>query len=479
MNNGQTSWEEPAEVAAEALRASVVPIAKPRQASNSDIVSSWREMVTGTGRKYYYNAVTKMSMWEVPPEYAEYLERIKDPASIDKEVLEAKFMAMLKEKLGGGAEGDYWPSALQADLQREVEREERQQRSIQAQDDLRALFRATSEITSTTRYSEVLELLEGKAAFNAVANPKERASLFDEHISELRREEMDRNRQKKKRTAEKFQKLLASIPEIRIDTLWRNAVGIFRVRLQDDVDLSGMELMEQLAGYENYIKGLERADQQNEIDRRDEERKRERLNRKAFKTMLGELEENGTLRATSSWTEIYPLIKDRKEYIGMLSQSGSTPLDLFWDCVHRLQESYVKTTGPVIHELLALKEGWMDNTDLIQETATRHHLDPKLIDTLQTHINPSRKPSQPSAEETRALLVAKLEKHRITNRTQLDRLKHAIKHMTPPIQLDSQYEQYRTLIPDEVQDEDIRRYYFEKFIRHLKKKAGLVVSDDE
>lgn len=38
-------------------------------------------------------------MWEMPPEYAEYLERMKDPASMDKEVLESKFLALLKERV--------------------------------------------------------------------------------------------------------------------------------------------------------------------------------------------------------------------------------------------------------------------------------------------------------------------------------------------------------------------------------------------
>lgn len=65
----------------------------------SDIAASWREMTAANGRKYYYNAATKVSMWTVPPEYAAYLERIKDPARLDKEALEEKFMAMLKEKV--------------------------------------------------------------------------------------------------------------------------------------------------------------------------------------------------------------------------------------------------------------------------------------------------------------------------------------------------------------------------------------------
>lgn len=36
-------------------------------------------------------------MWEMPPEYADYLERVKDPTLLDKAAVNAKFLAMLKE----------------------------------------------------------------------------------------------------------------------------------------------------------------------------------------------------------------------------------------------------------------------------------------------------------------------------------------------------------------------------------------------
>lgn len=70
-----------------------------KSAPNWDIVSSWREMTAANGRKYYYNTVTKVSMWEMPPEYAEYLESLKDPSLMDREKLEERFMTMLKEKV--------------------------------------------------------------------------------------------------------------------------------------------------------------------------------------------------------------------------------------------------------------------------------------------------------------------------------------------------------------------------------------------
>jgi pre-mRNA-processing factor 40 len=127
MSTTQSVWEEPAELAAS--RQTTV---KAKVLMNSDIVSSWREILHANGRKYYYNAVTKVTMWEMPPDYAEYLERMRDPTTLDKQTAELKFMAMLKEKvhflikfiqvlvgndfkvfLGRGSKRDYQPSSLQ------------------------------------------------------------------------------------------------------------------------------------------------------------------------------------------------------------------------------------------------------------------------------------------------------------------------------------------------------------------------------
>ena len=97
MSNGQTVWEQPAELTPST--ASGMPLSKAKTNSSTDIVASWRELTAASGRKYYYNAATKVSMWEMPREYGEYLERVKDPASLDKEVLEEKFLTMLKERV--------------------------------------------------------------------------------------------------------------------------------------------------------------------------------------------------------------------------------------------------------------------------------------------------------------------------------------------------------------------------------------------
>lgn len=41
----------------------------PSTANHANVVASWRELTAQNGRKYYYNSVTKVSVWEMPQEY--------------------------------------------------------------------------------------------------------------------------------------------------------------------------------------------------------------------------------------------------------------------------------------------------------------------------------------------------------------------------------------------------------------------------
>ena len=52
--------------------------------------------------------------------------------------------------------------------------------------------------------------------------------------------------------------------------------------------------------------------------------------------LLEKLRSEGNIRAGTKWMHIHPLIRDDPRYTNMLGQSGSTPLDLFWDKMEEL-----------------------------------------------------------------------------------------------------------------------------------------------
>jgi pre-mRNA-processing factor 40 len=49
--------------------------------------------------------------------------------------------------------------------------------------------------------------------------------------------------------------------------------------------------------------------------------------------LLNELRSNGKIKAGAKWMQILPLIEEDPRYVAMLGQSGSIPLELFWDMV--------------------------------------------------------------------------------------------------------------------------------------------------
>lgn len=384
------------------------------------------------------------------------------------------------------------------DLQREVEREERHQRAAKARQDFLELLRNTPTITGTTRYSEALEQLEEEAAFQAVENPKERASLFDEYVAVVRREEAETGRQRRRRATEKYQKLLESLSaEIRVDTTWRTARDLLKAHadMASDEDLRSMEPMDLLVGFENHIKYLERKAQREAVAQRREQRRQERLARQAFKRLLAEMTEKGVLTATTSWKQLFPLLKERPELEAAISQPGSTPLDLFWDHLHLLQMEYVERAKLAVEALKTGdslgEEGWLERTTVehVERVARQLGLSspPHMLNALLSHLLPSTGgPTSsiaiPLSAEHRQRIGLKVDELRRDRRQQIDRLKGCIKRFQPPIQLDSSFAVFGPLIKAhpsgaEIGDDEVIMYYFDKYIRHLRKKAGFLDAD--
>lgn len=367
--------------------------------------------------------------------------------------------------------------------QRVTEREEAQHRSLRARDELRTLIK--TRLNTNSRYVEMCDLLEGEEAYKALQSSRERSDIFEDVMREMRREEADRQKTLKNLMREKFMLLLKEhSKEITVEITWSFAQSIIGPKMIGDSNLASMELLDQLICFEGYIKDLEREEQEAEYRLRDEQRRTERLNRAAFKKLLKECQEKGLLTARSSWREFHTMVRNRPEFLKMLEQQGSTPLDLFWDHLNGMQQEFVKS---VTETVAGLRQQYGDDLkSLSKEEFERDVNLPTNIKTvLQSQLFPSSLPKQTMPVD-RSIIISKVEAFRKDRRRQLDRLKHVIKHCNPAIQVDSLYEEYRSTlerIPEfaDVDDDDVRRYYFEKFQRHLCKKAGLDVgkSDDE
>lgn len=174
--------------------------------------SSWRELASSAGRKYYFNTVTKMTTYEMPSEYRSYLDsrgRAASEGRLSKEQCEEVFFNVLRERC---VRSDWsWEEALRAvidhaeykiiptllerkaafqhfqTIQAEAEREERK---LQAEG-RRARFKellARSE-NLPTNWQEACNTLKDDPDFIAVETGRERIALFDEFVEERRRTE--------------------------------------------------------------------------------------------------------------------------------------------------------------------------------------------------------------------------------------------------------------------------------------------------
>lgn len=69
--------------------------------------------------------------------------------------------------------------------------------------------------------------------------------------------------------------------------------------------------------------------------------------------MLNSLRAKGEIRVGSKWKQVYPLFKDDERYLNMLGQTGSTPLDLFWDMVEDMERD-IRLKRGIVEDVMAV-----------------------------------------------------------------------------------------------------------------------------
>jgi len=180
--------------------------------SITDIAGSWRELTTQEGKKYYNNAITGVSTWEMPSEYKEYLERQQSKVSAnlsEKERAENLFFEMLR---GAGVKSDWeWEETLRVvidhphykviptlqerkevfakfrNVQRQIERDERARMIKEAKEAFVKMLENDERVQVGTRWSEAMEWFKEEEEFKAISSPRDRVEFFEEYISTLKR----------------------------------------------------------------------------------------------------------------------------------------------------------------------------------------------------------------------------------------------------------------------------------------------------
>ena len=226
--------------------------------------------------------------------------------------------------------------------------------------------------------------------------------------------------------------------EISVSTTWRAAHNLILAApsFKEDDDLAQIETLDMLTVYDDYMRQLEQ-DHEEEVRRyRQDQTRRGRKAREAFKVLLSELETQGDLKRTSRWKDALPKIKDDPRYTALLGVPGSTALELWMDAVDDLSEEIERAaakiergvekdikTDTTFDEL----EGW------IKEAHLDTQIDPKMRKEAFELIN-GRLVQQAADEARRA---ERKRRHR------MDDLRYALKKVQKSIDVDMSYEQVR------------------------------------
>ena len=167
----------------------------------------------------------------------------------------------------------------------------------------------------------------------------ERELLWREYMGELKNKEAARMKQLRDANVEKLRNILKGL-EVGLGTRFVDIAHAVRQlkEWREDSELQAIDPVDFLGVYEDIAT---RAEQQQETQRLKVKAERQRVfrrHREAYVGMLSEMRANKLIQAGTKWKDIFELIKDKQQFLDMLGNPGSSPLELFWDVVDELDE---------------------------------------------------------------------------------------------------------------------------------------------
>ena len=458
--------------------------------SNVVTSTSWRELKTRDGRAYYYNSVTQKTVWEMPQEYQEYLEftqnsKIRRPSGSENEG-DSMFWEILKERRVTSKWT--WEEALRAiithpnykciptlqerkasfqrycEAMRVVEEEEARLQSLAIKEAFKALLASDPQITSDTKWSQVVDKHGRVEAFVAVPSSRERVQLFEEYQSELRRSELENVWAKRKAATNQIQELLKNM-NISLDLKRGKFPDWFEIKDKLIGTIPDVDPVEYFLTFEEHCHELLKEFQASRRAEKQAELLKELEYREAFIGLLKELKESEEITPFSTWTSIYPLFKDRSEYKNLISiyLYGSSPIDLFYDLLDKIQETYENDRSK-ISEYFKTEFMTTESIKLPKQFTSFT----QFKETIKTALGLE------GVHVKFAFIQLYGPDAMISDRNRINAYKHLLKHLNPPIRMSETWDEVKTRLKgkeeyENVFSEEDREIYFLKFKKWLSK----------
>ncbi|KAL8871879.1 MAG: hypothetical protein Q9174_002392 [Haloplaca sp. 1 TL-2023] len=353
------------------------------------------------------------------------------------------------------------------------EKDRAKERLVKLRTDFGTMLRRHPEIKHYTRWKTARPIIEGETIFRSTNDDTERKQLFEEYIIELKKAHIEREAINRKSAMDELVHILKGL-SLEPYTRWAEAHDMIQAdnTFQEDKKFQTLSKSDILTAFENHIKSLERTFNDERQREKNSKVRRERQNRDRYLDLLTELKAKGKIKADAKWMNAHPEIKDDPRYTAMLGQTGSTPLDLFWDVVEE-EERALRLVLNIACDVLVDKRYEITPKTTVQEFQTvmstdrrTGHLDPDTVDSIFARLH--NKVLRRSADDKRDS-----ERHQ---RRAIDALRSKIKHLSsPPVTSSTTWESLRPSIAhlDEfkaLESDDLRKQAFDKVLRRLREK---------
>ncbi|KAI9846089.1 MAG: hypothetical protein M1837_004345 [Sclerophora amabilis] len=352
------------------------------------------------------------------------------------------------------------------------EKDRAKERMAKLRTDFGTMLKSHPEIKHYTRWKTARPIIEGETIFRSTNDDNERRQLFEEYIVELKKANVEREAVTRKAAMDELVSILKAL-DLEPYTRWSEAQGLIQSteRFQGDDKFKILSKSDLLTAFENHIKSLERVFNDARQREKNSRVRRERQHRDNFASLLKDLKAEGKIKAGAKWMQVYPLIEKDERYTAMLGQSGSTPLDLFWDMVEEEERGLRGKRNEVLDVLddkryeIQTKTTFEDFMTVMDADRRTAHIDQDglrlIFDRLHEKVLRRSEDDKHQAERQQ--------------RRAIDALRSRIKHLEPAIVPTDTWDQVRPRIQTleeyrALDSDELRRTAFDKVIRRLKEK---------
>lgn len=243
------------------------------------------------------------------------------------------------------------------------EAEERRNKQKKAREEFKKMLDESKEITSSTKWGKAIAIFEDDDRFKAVERYKDREDLFEDHIMELEKKERSKALEEHKKNKKDYIEFLKSCDFLTASSQWRKVQD----RLEADESCLRLEKIDRLEIFQEYIRDLEKDEEEQRKLRMEEIRKTERKNRDEFRKLMETHIASGMLTSKSHWREYCIKVKEYPAYLAVSSNStGATPKDLFEDVLEELEKQYIEDRDR-IKEAVKMRKVSMSSTWTLEE----------------------------------------------------------------------------------------------------------------